>query len=74
MLSLFSLFWFESFCAQLLQPVLCLVIRLKKIQEKKKQQRERTEKEIAARLAKLGPMAEPTNMLTDEADEDLLFE
>ena len=48
--------------------------RLKKIQEKKKQLRERTEKEIAQRLAKLGPMAEPANMLTEEADEDLLFE
>lgn len=48
--------------------------RLKKIQEKKKQLRERTEKEIAARLAKLGPIAEPANMLTEETDEDLLFE
>lgn len=48
--------------------------RLKKIQEKKKQLRERTEKEIAKRLALLGPTAEPTNMLNDEADEDLLFE
>lgn len=48
--------------------------RLKKIQEKKKQLRERTELEIAARLAELGPIAEPTNMLTEETDEDLLFE
>uniref|UniRef100_A0A3P8XT57 V-type proton ATPase subunit D n=1 Tax=Esox lucius TaxID=8010 RepID=A0A3P8XT57_ESOLU len=48
--------------------------RLKKIQEKKKQMRERTEKEIAARLALLGPIAEPSNMLTEETDEDLLFE
>ncbi|XP_056284157.1 V-type proton ATPase subunit D [Pseudoliparis swirei] len=48
--------------------------RLKKIQEKKKQLRERTELEIAARLAKLGPIAEPTNMLTEETDEDMLFE
>lgn len=48
--------------------------RLKKIQEKKKQLRERTELEIAARLAKLGPIAEPSNMLTEETDEDLLFE
>lgn len=48
--------------------------RLKKIQEKKKQLRERTELEIAARLAALGPIAEPANMLTEEADEDLLFE
>lgn len=48
--------------------------RLKKIQEKKKQLRERTDKEIAARLAKLGPIAEPSNMLTEETDEDLLFE
>uniref|UniRef100_A0A8D3C9E9 V-type proton ATPase subunit D n=1 Tax=Scophthalmus maximus TaxID=52904 RepID=A0A8D3C9E9_SCOMX len=48
--------------------------RLKKIQEKKKQLRERTEKEIAARLAKLGPIAEPSNMLTEETDEDMLFE
>uniref|UniRef100_A0A7N8WV41 V-type proton ATPase subunit D n=1 Tax=Mastacembelus armatus TaxID=205130 RepID=A0A7N8WV41_9TELE len=48
--------------------------RLKKIQEKKKQLREKTELEIAARLAKLGPIAEPANMLTEEMDEDLLFE
>ncbi|KAG9336078.1 hypothetical protein JZ751_002425 [Albula glossodonta] len=48
--------------------------RLKKIQEKKKQIKERTEKEIAARMAKLGPVAEPTNLLTEETDEDLLFE
>uniref|UniRef100_A0A8C6K5S3 V-type proton ATPase subunit D n=1 Tax=Nothobranchius furzeri TaxID=105023 RepID=A0A8C6K5S3_NOTFU len=48
--------------------------RLKKIQEKKKQLRERTEREIAARLAALGPIAEPANMLTEETDEDLLFE
>ncbi|CAI5684050.1 unnamed protein product [Oreochromis niloticus] len=48
--------------------------RLKKIQEKKKQLREKTELEIAARLAALGPIAEPANMLTEEADEDLLFE
>lgn len=48
--------------------------RLKKIQEKKKQLRERTELEIAARLAALGPIAEPANMLTEEVDEDLLFE
>lgn len=50
------------------------LLRLKKIQEKKKQMRERTEKEIAIRLAKLGPIAEPSNMLTEETDEDLLFE
>uniref|UniRef100_A0AAQ5ZMW9 V-type proton ATPase subunit D n=1 Tax=Amphiprion ocellaris TaxID=80972 RepID=A0AAQ5ZMW9_AMPOC len=48
--------------------------RLKKIQEKKKQLREKTELEIAARLAQLGPIAEPANMLTEETDEDLLFE
>ncbi|KAM4528775.1 V-type proton ATPase subunit D [Fundulus diaphanus] len=48
--------------------------RLKKIQEKKKQLRERTELEIAARLAALGPVAEPANMLMEETDEDLLFE
>lgn len=48
--------------------------RLKKIQEKKKQLRERTDREIAARLAELGPIAEPANMLTEETDEDLLFE
>lgn len=48
--------------------------RLKKIQEKKKQLRERTDREIAERLAKLGPIAEPANMLTEETDEDLLFE
>uniref|UniRef100_A0A668A5R2 V-type proton ATPase subunit D n=1 Tax=Myripristis murdjan TaxID=586833 RepID=A0A668A5R2_9TELE len=47
---------------------------LTKIQEKKKQLREKTELEIAARLAALGPIAEPTNMLTEETDEDLLFE
>lgn len=49
-------------------------VRLKKIQEKKKQLREKTELEIAARLAQLGPIAEPANMLTEETDEDLLFE
>uniref|UniRef100_A0A671K4U0 V-type proton ATPase subunit D n=1 Tax=Sinocyclocheilus anshuiensis TaxID=1608454 RepID=A0A671K4U0_9TELE len=48
--------------------------RLKKIQEKKKQHRERTEKENAQRKAQLGPIAEPMNMLNDEADEDMLFE
>lgn len=48
--------------------------RLKKIQEKKKQLRAKTDLEIAERLAKLGPVAEPANMLTEEADEDLLFE
>lgn len=48
--------------------------RLKKIQEKKKQLRQKTELEIAARLAALGPIAEPANMLTEETDEDLLFE
>ncbi|CAG03544.1 unnamed protein product [Tetraodon nigroviridis] len=48
--------------------------RLKKIQEKKKQLREKTDREIAARLAELGPIAEPANMLTEETDEDLLFE
>ncbi|KAK5604494.1 V-type proton ATPase subunit D [Crenichthys baileyi] len=48
--------------------------RLKKIQEKKKQLRQRTELEIAARLAALGPIAEPANMLTEETDEDLLFD
>lgn len=54
--------------------MLILTARLKKIQEKKKQLREKTELEIAARLAKLGPIAEPANMLTEETDEDLLFE
>ncbi|XP_014905012.1 V-type proton ATPase subunit D [Poecilia latipinna] len=48
--------------------------RLKKIQEKKKQLREKTELEIAARLAALGPIVEPANMLMEETDEDLLFE
>ncbi|KAJ8396912.1 hypothetical protein AAFF_G00012350 [Aldrovandia affinis] len=48
--------------------------RLKKIQEKKKLIKERTQKEIAARLAKLGPVAEPTNLFMEERDEDLLFE
>lgn len=54
--------------------MLILTARLKKIQEKKKQLREKTELEIAARLAQLGPIAEPANMLTEETDEDLLFE
>lgn len=54
--------------------MLMLTARLKKIQEKKKQLREKTELEIAARLAQLGPIAEPANMLTEETDEDLLFE
>ncbi|KAJ8341868.1 hypothetical protein SKAU_G00341590 [Synaphobranchus kaupii] len=48
--------------------------RLKKIQEKKKQSKQRMEAEIAERLAKLGPIAEPTNLLVEQADEDLLFE
>lgn len=48
--------------------------RLKKIQEKKKQLKERTQLEIAARLAKLGPIAEPTNMMMEQTDEDMLFE
>uniref|UniRef100_A0A8C9VVK1 V-type proton ATPase subunit D n=1 Tax=Scleropages formosus TaxID=113540 RepID=A0A8C9VVK1_SCLFO len=48
--------------------------RLKKIQEKKKQLKEKSEKEIARRLAELGPMAEPVNLLMEETDEDLLFE
>lgn len=48
--------------------------RLKKIQEKKKQLREKTEKEMAQRLAELGPIAEPANMVDMEKDEDLLFE
>lgn len=29
---------------------------------------------MAQRLAKLGPIAEPTNMVDMEKDEDLLFE
>lgn len=36
--------------------------------------RERTEKEIALRLAELGPITEPANMVDMEKDEDLLFE
>lgn len=48
--------------------------RLKKIQEKKKQLREKTEREMARRLAELGPIAEPSNMVDMEKDEDLLFE
>uniref|UniRef100_A0A667ZWC9 V-type proton ATPase subunit D n=1 Tax=Myripristis murdjan TaxID=586833 RepID=A0A667ZWC9_9TELE len=55
-------------------PLCCSQFYLTKIQEKKKQLREKTELEIAARLAALGPIAEPTNMLTEETDEDLLFE
>lgn len=68
-----SLFCFVFFSLTL-KNVFSLPHRLKKIQEKKKQLRERTDREIAERLAKLGPIAEPANMLTEETDEDLLFE
>lgn len=64
----------KIFAVVVLMPTFSSWSRLKKIQEKKKQLRERTELEIAARLAKLGPIAEPANMLTEENDEDLLFE
>ncbi|CAB1339880.1 unnamed protein product [Coregonus sp. 'balchen'] len=44
------------------------------LDEREREEFYRTEKEIAARLAKLGPITEPSNMLMEETDEDLLFE
>ncbi|XP_016079295.1 PREDICTED: V-type proton ATPase subunit D [Miniopterus natalensis] len=47
--------------------------RLKKIQEKKKILKEKTEKDLAKRKA-AGEVLEPANLLAEERDEDLLFE
>lgn len=47
--------------------------RLKKIQEKKKELKEKSEKEQALRRAD-GGEHEPANLLAEEKDEDLLFE
>lgn len=47
--------------------------RLKKIQEKKKVLKEKSEKERALRRAD-GGEHEPANLLAEEKDEDLLFE
>uniref|UniRef100_A0A7N4PXK1 V-type proton ATPase subunit D n=1 Tax=Sarcophilus harrisii TaxID=9305 RepID=A0A7N4PXK1_SARHA len=47
--------------------------RLKKIQEKKKVLKEKTEKELELRKA-AGEVLEPANLLAEEKDEDLLFE
>nr|KAF6499105.1 ATPase H+ transporting V1 subunit D [Molossus molossus] len=47
--------------------------RLKKIQEKKKILKEKTEKDLEKRRA-AGEVTEPANLLAEEKDEDLLFE
>uniref|UniRef100_A0A8C3YWR5 V-type proton ATPase subunit D n=1 Tax=Catagonus wagneri TaxID=51154 RepID=A0A8C3YWR5_9CETA len=47
--------------------------RLKKIQEKKKILKEKSEKDLEQRRA-AGEVAEPANLLAEEKDEDLLFE
>lgn len=47
--------------------------RLKKIQEKKKVLKEKSEKERELRRA-AGGQHEPANLLAEEKDEDLLFE
>uniref|UniRef100_A0A6I8P6V2 V-type proton ATPase subunit D n=1 Tax=Ornithorhynchus anatinus TaxID=9258 RepID=A0A6I8P6V2_ORNAN len=47
--------------------------RLKKIQEKKKILKEKTEKELELRKA-AGEVLEAANLLAEERDEDLLFE
>lgn len=48
--------------------------RLKKIQEKKKALKEKTEKDLEQRRAAGEVMVEPANLLVEEKDEDLLFE
>nr|KAF6391325.1 ATPase H+ transporting V1 subunit D [Pipistrellus kuhlii] len=47
--------------------------RLKKIQEKKKILKEKTERELEKRKI-AGEVTEPANLLAEEKDEDLLFE
>uniref|UniRef100_A0A8C9E0Z5 V-type proton ATPase subunit D n=1 Tax=Phocoena sinus TaxID=42100 RepID=A0A8C9E0Z5_PHOSS len=47
--------------------------RLKKIQEKKKILKEKSEKDLEQRKA-AGEVMEPANLLAEEKDEDLLFE
>uniref|UniRef100_A0A4X2M340 V-type proton ATPase subunit D n=1 Tax=Vombatus ursinus TaxID=29139 RepID=A0A4X2M340_VOMUR len=47
--------------------------RLKKIQEKKKVLKEKTERELELRKA-AGEVLEPANLLAEEKDDDLLFE
>uniref|UniRef100_A0A8D1QGU1 V-type proton ATPase subunit D n=2 Tax=Sus scrofa TaxID=9823 RepID=A0A8D1QGU1_PIG len=47
--------------------------RLKKIQEKKKILKEKSEKDLEQRRA-AGEAMEPANLLAEEKDEDLLFE
>ncbi|XP_014404606.1 PREDICTED: V-type proton ATPase subunit D isoform X2 [Myotis brandtii] len=47
--------------------------RLKKIQEKKKILKEKTERELEKRKV-AGEVTEPANLLAEEKDEDLLFE
>ncbi|KAF6128924.1 ATPase H+ transporting V1 subunit D [Phyllostomus discolor] len=47
--------------------------RLKKIQEKKKILKEKSEKSLEQRRA-AGEVMEPANLLAEEKDEDLLFE
>ena len=47
--------------------------RLKKIQEKKKILKEKSERDLEQRRA-AGEVTEPANLLAEEKDEDLLFE
>lgn len=56
-------------------PQICSISfhRLKKIQEKKKVLKEKSEKERELRRA-AGGEREPANLLAEEKDEDLLFE
>lgn len=57
----------------LLQKTHISLCRLKKIQEKKKVLKEKSEKERELRRA-AGEEHEPANLLAEEKDEDLLFE
>ena len=50
-----------------------LFYRLKKIQEKKKILKEKSERDLEQRRA-AGEVTEPANLLAEEKDEDLLFE
>uniref|UniRef100_A0A8I6AHT1 V-type proton ATPase subunit D n=1 Tax=Rattus norvegicus TaxID=10116 RepID=A0A8I6AHT1_RAT len=60
---------FEFLCTERKSPS----CRLKKIQEKKKIIKEKSEKDLERRRA-AGEVMEPANLLAEEKDEDLLFE
>jgi len=66
-----SLFMKTSRCFQQINHI--SLHRLKKIQEKKKILKEKSEKERELRRA-AGGEYEPANLLAEEKDEDLLFE